>query len=169
LIAISLVGAAGRAVQAPAALKLKNVKGRARIWDLNSHLHCSIIGTCLSDAELRRLLERLKISGIDSADEHELHMLGVLLADRPGQGAKVLQKALDRRHEITLHRFAKAKDEATVALLWEQSIKGGDIPGAYWAVLTHPDSTDKLVQKAFGDIHMLSHLMGRPTAPICSA
>ena len=147
-------------VQAPKPLKPRIVSRRARIWELNSHLHCSIIGTCLSAGELRRLLLRLKIAGIESADEHELHMLGVLLADRPDQGAKLLQKALDRRHEVTLHRFAKAKGDSAVATLWQQAIKGGDIPGAYWAALTHPDSTDKLVQKAFADVHMLSHLMG---------
>jgi hypothetical protein len=147
-------------VQGPLALKPKIIKGRARIWDLNSHLHCSIIGTCMSAGELRRLLVRLKIAGIETADEHELHMLGVLLADRPDQGAKLLQKALDRRHEVTLNRFAKAKDDAAVAVLWQQAVKGGDIAGAYWAVLTHPDSSDKLVQKAFGNVHMLSHLMG---------
>jgi hypothetical protein len=156
---------AGLAVrQAPpvasSALKPKTPSRRARIWELNSHLHCSIIGTCLSAGELRRLLARLKIAGIDTADEHELHMLGVLLADRPEEGAKVLQKTLDRRHEVTLHQFARAKGDAAVAALWQRAIKGGDIPGAYWAVLTHPDSTDKLVQKAFGDVHMLSHLMG---------
>src|SRR5690349_10343298 len=77
---------------APAPLKPKTPSRRARIWELNSHLHCSIIGTCLSAGELRRLLGRLKIAGIDTADEHELHMLGVLLADRPEGGAKVLQK-----------------------------------------------------------------------------
>lgn len=87
-------------------------------------------------------------------------MLGVLLADRPDQGAKLLQRALDRRHEGTINRFGKARDDAAVGVLWQQAIKGGDIPGAYWAVLTHADSSDKLVQKAFGDIHMLSHLMG---------
>ena len=147
-------------IQTPQALKPRLVNRRARIWDLNSHLHCSIIGTCLSAGELRRLLAKLNIAGIETADEHELHMLGVLLADRPDQGAKMLQKALDRRHEVTLHRFAKAKGDLAVAALWQQTIEGGDIPGGYWAVLTHPDSSDKLVQKAFGDIHMLSHLMG---------
>jgi hypothetical protein len=147
-------------VQAQKALKPRTINRRARIWELNSHLHCSIIGTCMSAGELRRVLGKLKIGGIETADEHELHMLGVLLADRPDQGAKVLQKALDRRHEVTLHRFAKARDDLAVGALWQQSIKGGDIAGAYWAVLTHADSSDKLVQKAFGDVHMLSHLMG---------
>lgn len=155
-----LIGLAAKPQPGPPALKAKAIKGRAKIWELNSHLHCSIVGTCLSAGELRRLLVRLKIAGLETADEHELHMLGVLLADRPDQGAKVLQKTLDRRHEVTIHRFAKAKDDASVAALWQQAIKGGDIAGAYWAVLTHQDSSDKLVQKAFGDIHMLSHLMG---------
>jgi hypothetical protein len=91
------------------ALKPRTASRRARIWELNSHLHCSIIGTCLTAGELRRLLVRLKIAGIETADEHELHMLGVLLADRPDQGAKLLQKALDRRHEVTLHRFARPR------------------------------------------------------------
>jgi hypothetical protein len=36
----------------------------------------------------------------------------------------------------------------------------GDIPGAYWAVLTHPATGDALLRRVFGEVHMLSHLMG---------
>lgn len=32
---------------------------RSRIWELAETLHCSIIGTCLSNAELRHALARL--------------------------------------------------------------------------------------------------------------
>jgi septal ring factor EnvC (AmiA/AmiB activator) len=39
-------------------------------------------------------------------------------------------------------------------------MKRGDIPGAYWAVLTHPATTNELVKKVFGEVHMLSHLVG---------
>ena len=141
-------------------IRSKAVKGRVKIWELNSNLHCSVIGPCLSAGELRRLLVRLKIAGIESADEHELHMLGVLLANRPNDGGKLLQKTLDRRHQVALNQFAKVKDDAAIAALWDKAIGGGDIPGGYWAVLTHPNSSDKLVQKVFGDVHMLSHLMG---------
>ncbi|MBX9847546.1 MAG: DUF2325 domain-containing protein [Xanthobacteraceae bacterium] len=144
----------------PPALKPKTPKRRVRVWELNTNLHCSVIGTCLSHAELRRILARLKIAGIETADEHELHMLGVLLANRPQEGGKMLQKALDRRHDVAINQFAKARDDAGIGALWQKAIAGGDIPGAYWAVLTHPESSDKMVQKAFGDVHMLSHLMG---------
>ena len=40
---------------------------RRRIWDINASLHCSIIGTCLSAAELRSLLIRLKLDGAETA------------------------------------------------------------------------------------------------------
>ncbi len=144
----------------PAALKPHALKRRVRIWEISTNLHCSVIGTCLSAAELRRVLVKLKIAGIETADEHELHMLGVLLANRPQEGGKLLQKTLDRRHQVALNQFAKARDDAGIGALWKKAVGSGDIPGAYWAVLTHPDASDKMVQKAFGDVHMLSHLMG---------
>jgi hypothetical protein len=135
-------------------------KQRARIWDLHNSLHCSIIGTCLTTGELRRLLVRLNVAGAETADDHDLHMLGVLLAARPQAGAKHLQKTLDRCHHGALHQFAKAKTAETVRALWQDAMKRGDIPGAYWALLTHPAATDAMVKQAFGEVHMLSHLVG---------
>src|SRR3977135_956873 len=43
---------------------------RSRIWELAETLHCSIIGTCLSNAELRHKLARLGVNGIEAADHH---------------------------------------------------------------------------------------------------
>jgi hypothetical protein len=39
-------------------------------------------------------------------------------------------------------------------------VRNGDIPGAYWAVLTHPATKEGLARQAFGEVHMLSHLVG---------
>jgi hypothetical protein len=133
---------------------------RTQIWDLHHSLHCSIIGTCLSSAELMRLLVRLQVIGAESADDHDLHILGVLLAGRPNAGAKQLQKALDRRHRLALNQFAKAEDATGLSALWEDALGRGDIPGAYWALLTHPAATDAVVKQVFGQVHMLSHLVG---------
>src|SRR5215831_20445950 len=52
---------------------------RTRIWEFDGSLHCSIIGTCLTTAELRHLLDKLKLTGV-AATEHDLHALGVRLA-----------------------------------------------------------------------------------------
>jgi hypothetical protein len=135
-------------------------KRRTQIWDLHHSLHCSIIGTCLSSAELRRLLVRLEVRDAATADDHDLHMMGVLLAGRSKAGGKQLQKALDRTHQSAINQFAKAKDAAAVAALWEEALARGDIPGAYWALLTHPTTTDAMAKDVFGKVHMLSHLVG---------
>ena len=133
---------------------------RTRLWEFDRNLHCSIIGTCLTTAELRRILDKLKVDGADTASEHDVHALGVMLAGQKNEGAKFLQKALDRRHSAALSRYSRAKDATTLLAQWQESLKQGDIPGAYWAALTHPAATDELVKRVFGDVHMLSHLVG---------
>ena len=133
---------------------------RSRIWELAETLHCSIVGTCLSNAELRHALARLGVNGIEAADDHELHVVGVMLGGRRDAGAKLLQRALDRRHAIAIKQYAKARDEDALRQLWDASMRSGDIPGAYWALLSHAAATEAIVKKAFQDVHMLSHLVG---------
>ncbi len=135
-------------------------KQRTRIWELAPILHCSIIGTCLSASELHHLLVQLEVTDAEIATDHDLHGHGVWLAARRESGAKLLQKALDRRHRLSINQFAKAKDVNALSVLWADAVQRGDIPGAYWAVLTHPAATEGLVRYVFGEVHMLSHLVG---------
>jgi hypothetical protein len=127
---------------------------------MHHSVHCSIVGTCLSNPEIRRLLIKLGVHGAESASDHDLHKQGVTLAGRQRGGGKFIQKALDHRHEAAIKQFAKAKDENALRELWEEALSRGDIPGAYWAVLSHPAATDAIMRKAFGDVHMLSHMVG---------
>jgi hypothetical protein len=146
--------ASGDAFAPPASRK------RTAIWDMHHSMHCSIIGTCLSTSEIRRLLIKLGVHGAESAGDHDLHKQGVTLAGQAQGGGKFIQKALDRRHEAAIKQFAKAQDEGALRQLWDDAVKRGDIPGAYWAVLSHPAATDAIMRKTFGDVHMLSHMVG---------
>ncbi|MEJ0015525.1 MAG: DUF2325 domain-containing protein [Acetobacteraceae bacterium] len=132
---------------------------RAKIWEFNTNLHCSIIGTCLSTAELRQLLRKLGLALPDSTD-HDLHGAAVSLAGRHDKAAKLLNKALDERHRLAIGQFAKAATEAEVRALWRDALRRGEIPGAYWAALTHPATSHAIIRDAFGEVHMLSHLVG---------
>src|SRR5262249_35343407 len=111
---------------------------RRRIWSLGTKLHCSIIRTCLSTIELRVILRKLRVAGAEEVSDHDLHCMAVVIAGQRAGGAKFFQKALDRRHQSDIVRYAKAKEPATLLHLWDESLKLGNIPGAYWAVLTHP-------------------------------
>ncbi|HWK44617.1 MAG TPA: DUF2325 domain-containing protein [Stellaceae bacterium] len=133
---------------------------RSRLWELSPYLHCSIIGTCLSTAELRQIILKVRGSELRGLTDHELHGEGVLLAGRHDGPGKLLNKALDKRHQTTLYRFAKAENAGAVAAFWDEAKRAGEIPGAYWAVLSHPASTDALIKAVFADVHMLSHLVG---------
>ena len=132
---------------------------RTKIWEFCQNLHCSIIGTCLSTGELRQTLTRLGLARSDWTD-HDLHHKAVSLAAKHDLAAKLLHKALDRRHKLQVSQFSKARTEAGLTELWRDAVKRGDIPGAYWAVLTHPATSQGLVRLVFGEVHMLSHLVG---------
>jgi hypothetical protein len=138
----------------PAALQ------RTRLAELDPHLHCSVIGTCMSTAELRKLVPRFAAVDRQTASDLEIHHEAVQLSIDGGPGCKALQKALDDRFEATVRRFGAAKDPQSVLLLWKDALKSGDVPPAYWAVMTHPYATIEVRQAAFGEVHMLSHLVG---------
>jgi hypothetical protein len=42
----------------PALIKREAAPRRTKIWEFGANLHCSIIGTCLSTAELRQILRK---------------------------------------------------------------------------------------------------------------
>jgi hypothetical protein len=136
---------------------------RKRLWELDPTLHCSIIGTCLTQGELRELLRRIARSeglNVVGLSEHELHSQGVRFAERRDGPGKLLHKALDRRHAAAIKAFAAANDESSLEAQWQAALAAGAIPGGYWALLTHPCCSRRLVVRAFGEVHMLSHLVG---------
>jgi hypothetical protein len=135
-------------------------RARTKLWELNATVHCSIIGTCLTTAELRKLMGKIAGKDVAHFSDHDLHADGVSLCNQHNAHAKLLQKALDLRHQTVIKQFARLQTEAAVLEKWREAQRAGDIPGAYWAVLTHPETGHAGLRQAFGDVHMLSHLVG---------
>jgi hypothetical protein len=118
--------------------------GRRKIWDFATYLHCSIIGTCLPTAELRRILSKIGRDEATTSSEHDLHASAVLVASQRHDGGKLLHKALDRRYRVSINQFDRAKTPEEVRAVWKDAVQRGDIPGAYWASLTHPATNNAL-------------------------
>lgn len=133
---------------------------RVKIWDLHPTFHCSIIGTCLTTGELKTLLSKLDLVPKTATTDHELHKAAVVLAGMRSAGSKLLNKTLDRKFRRQIAALAPARSPDQVRALWEGFLERGDIPGGYWTVLTHPATSEALVRRVFGEIHMLSHLVG---------
>ncbi|WP_044043638.1 DUF2325 domain-containing protein [Caballeronia insecticola] len=144
----------------PTEADLRTSRRRARLAELDSHLHCSIIGTCLSTGELRKLVPKFTDLDRYHASDLEIHHAAVELAIAGGAGAKALNKALDERYSGAIRRFEAARDSEALLDLWNDALKSGDIPPAYWAVMSHPHASIEVRQSAFGELHMLSHLVG---------
>ena len=133
---------------------------RRLLWEIWDGYHCSICGTCLSFADLGRIAAKAGIQFESDESEHGVHGHFVQLAAKGGRVAKLTHKILDRKYRSAIDRFRRAKSEAQVGELWSRALADGDVPGPYWALMTHPRSTPGLMVRAFGEVHMLSHLAG---------
>jgi hypothetical protein len=68
---------------------------------------------------------------------------------------------LDDKHAVDIRRFsAAASDATTIEALWEKAMENGRVAGAYWAVLSLHCPPPDLVTAVYGQIHMLSHVLG---------
>ncbi|NEI72139.1 DUF2325 domain-containing protein [Rhizobium lusitanum] len=133
---------------------------RLRTWELPSMFHCSIVGTCLTTGELRQVLAKIGDIDAKSASDHALHSRGVRAAGQRDIAGKLLNKSLDKRHERIIKRFSRLSTADQIKRQWNEAVDDGDIAGAYWAVMSHPVSDRALIQEVFGEVHMLSHLVG---------
>ena len=164
VIAAGIIDAAAASsvalVKAGTSVKAGPPRQRTKLWDLSGSIHCSIIGTCLTTSELRRVMAKVLQCQASLFSDHDLHAEAVGLCGQHNACSKLLQKALDQRHETVIRQFGRLQGEVAVLDRWREARRAGEIPGAYWAVLTHPDVGHAGLRQAFGDVHMLSHLVG---------
>ncbi|WP_166141214.1 DUF2325 domain-containing protein [Methylosinus sp. RM1] len=144
-----------------APLARRDAGARRRIWEIVGASHCSIVGTCLTIAELRKIARRTGFLGDETRfNDYQVHGLFVEKMHDENVVSRAVQKHLDARYEGAI-RKAKALDgEEALLAYWESAIDNGFVPGAYWALIGHPRLTPGVETRIFGDIHMMSHLSG---------
>ncbi len=133
---------------------------RLKLWELDHRFHCLVIGTCLTMDELRRLARKASISVGANMSDYELHHSFVQVASNPVFAARATHKWLDRKFGAAIKRFGACRNAGELGSLWDQATTAGDIAGAFWAVVTHTLAEAVLLQRVYGELHMLSHLAG---------
>jgi hypothetical protein len=138
---------------------------RRRIWELETGSHCAVIGTCLTVDDLRTLARKLKLKlkltpakGIPL--DYELHGYFAHAACERNWASKLLTKLLDRLHAGSTRDLKGVSSAEGLLSRWSAAWESGDIPGAFWAILSHTAVTGALAGRLFADVHMLSHVTG---------
>lgn len=142
--------------------------GRWRLWEIPSFYHWSILGLCLSPSELSELVQKMSLVVPSRVSSYELYGLFVELARERGARGQLLNHTLDAKYETILEEFhLKASNEDQALELWASALASGDIPSAYWALMTHPATGPSAYQRAFKDLQMVSlRLVAAGGAPI---
>lgn len=133
---------------------------RWRVWELGAGFHCSIIGTCLSLDDLNYLIRKLHLRFAEPLMDFDVHAYFVQQSRTRSAVSKAMQKLLDRKYATAVARWSREATDEGFARLWQEAVVTGVIPGHYWALMTHRDTPGALRNRAHGEIHMLSHLMG---------
>lgn len=132
---------------------------RRRVWELSQASHCPLVGVTLPLNALRRLVERVT-GGKLLHDDYDIHVGAVSECVLRNPLSEALQKELERRYAGDVQRFRAARTTREVGALWARAVAAGNLPGAFWAGLTHARCTPELEQQMCRDIHMVQHQAG---------
>ena len=133
---------------------------RIKLWECTDQIHCSVVGTCASIDDLRRIARRVGIAIKREATDHQIHGHFVMECTSDTAFARAFHKVMDRRYEGAVRRVARTKDPQALWDLWLDMREQGQIAGAYWAFMTLGHVPVEMRNAIFGDVHMLSHLAG---------
>ncbi len=134
------------------------VKGRRRkLWEINSNMLCSVVGTCLTLDDLHKISRKLRLKFPAKIASYEIHGHFVQAAAENKAAGRMMHKRLERRHELAINKFARISDPKELEVAWKYAREKGNISGPYWAILSHPVASEELIVRIFGEVHMLSH------------
>ena len=132
---------------------------RRRIWELGQACHCPLIGVGMPLGALRKLVGKA-LGGAVLADDYQVHVGAVTECGARNRLSQALQKELERRYAGVVKRFHAAKTTEQLGQLWRAAMVDGDVPGAFWAGLTHARCDGALEEQMCRDLHMVQHQAG---------
>lgn len=142
--------------------------GRLPISKIEGGMHCSIVGTCVNDEDLVRLMKKSGMRISASAQSHEIHGFAVREAGNDGPFARALTKLLNRRFEGALRLMARTVTTDEALVTWASLRDSGQIAAGYWAVMSLAAIPMTVKKRVFGEVHMLSHLHGQGASQLAS-
>ena len=131
---------------------------RKSLWEISVFYHCSIIGTCLTIPEQKKMLAKEKIP-YKNYSLYDIHSTILLNAREENRISCRITKLLNRKYRSEILDTSDC-DEGEFLSIWGEKLKVGEICGLYWAAMIRGGFTAGTRIRLFGDVHMLSHING---------
>lgn len=133
---------------------------RRAIFEIQAASACSVVGTCLTIAELRRLARKAGFANVEGHGDYDVHGMVVSQMDEDNHVSRAVSKFLDEKFSGAIRKGRGLSQTPDFLAFWDESVAAGLAPGAYWALLTHPALPYEVEARIYGDVHMMSHLSG---------
>lgn len=141
---------------------------RIRLCEMG-HWCCSVIGTCLTHDDLLVIARKWNVHIENDARAFDVHGFFARKAGEPGDISRAIEKLLDGRYGGLIRRVSNTSDDEKLVDFWNTAVNDGFVAGAYWAIISHRHVPDELRNRIFGEVHMMSHLLGGTARKIVGA
>ena len=142
-------------------MKKPERKTRKKLWEFPHNFQCSIVGTCLTLAEARKVGLKFGVTSDDPTQlDAAVHSFIVREASKQGLVSTHVCNLLNRKFEGMIRKASAADTPPKVLAFWREACNSGLVPAGYWAALTSPALDEDNTIRIFSDVHMLSHING---------
>jgi len=142
-------------------MKKPERKTRKKLWEFPHNFQCSIVGTCLTLTEARKVGRKFGVTSDDPTQlDTAVHSFIVREASKQGLVSTHVCNLLNRKFEGMIRKASVADTPPKVLALWREACNSGLVPAGYWAALTSPALDEDGTIRIFSDVHMLSHING---------
>ena len=151
------------ALQLTKEIKMKKPerKTRKKLWEFPHNFQCSIVGTCLTLAEARKVGRKFGVTSDDPTQlDAAVHSFIVREASKQGLVSTHVCNLLNRKFEGMIRKMSGADTPPKVLAFWSEACNSGLVPAGYWAALTSPALDEDGKIRIFSDVHILSHING---------
>lgn len=130
---------------------------RKKLWEIDYTFQCALIGTCLSHSEMHKLRGQKVFALAPGNDDYQLHTQFITISRTPDLQGKSLHKYMEKKYRTATRKYFMVATDAEVEALWREDFREGRIASAWWAIMTHPQISTDLVNRLYGQLHMLGH------------
>ena len=82
---------------------------RLKIWEIKHSFHCTILGTCLTMEELRKVMRQSGVVLEKKPSDYDLHATMVVQVESKGRTSRNINRMLDRKYKRWIQALSRCK------------------------------------------------------------